>query len=76
MKCWTYDTEYGEFEIVPLDGSFHIMHDGAALGSYPTPEEAAKALANGESGWPSFGSDPHTLGIPEKLEQWHSRPLV
>jgi hypothetical protein len=75
MKCWTYDTEYGEFEIVPLDGSYHIMHGGEALGSYPTPEAAAKALANGESGWPAFGN-PHDLGIPEELAQWHSRQLV
>ncbi|GHD82384.1 hypothetical protein [Vogesella fluminis] len=52
MKCWTYDTRYGPFEIVPLDGRYHIMHEGEALAAYPTPEEAAKALAEGHSPWP------------------------
>ncbi|AXK39895.1 hypothetical protein [Crenobacter cavernae] len=75
MKCWTYDTQYGPFDIVPLDGSYHIMHEGEALGSYPTPEQAAEALANGHSAWPSFGN-PHELGIPEDLSKWLCRPVV
>jgi hypothetical protein len=75
MKCWTYDTEFGEFEIVPLDDRYHIMHEGEALGAYATPEEAVKALAAGEASWPPFG-DPRDLGIPTDLARWHSRSLV
>ena len=75
MKCWTYDTRYGPFEIVPLDGRYHIMHEGEALAAYPTPEEAAKALAEGHSPWPPFGN-PRDLGIPADLQQWHCRLLA
>lgn len=75
MKCWTYDTRYGDFEIVPLDDSYHIMHEGEALGAYPTPEAAAQALAAGETSWPPFGN-PQDLGIPADLAQWHCRQLV
>lgn len=75
MKCWSFDTQYGPFDIVPLDGRYHIMHDGEALGAYPTPEDAARALADGSSSWPPFG-DPRDLGIPADLAQWHCRPLT
>lgn len=75
MQCWTYQSQFGEFDIVPEDGRYHIIHEGEALGAYDTPEEAARALATGESSWPPFG-DPRDLGIPSDLSKWHSRPLV
>jgi len=75
MKCWIYDTEYGPFTILRLDEQYHIMHDGEALGAYPTPEAAAEALANGRSDWPSF-VNPHELGIPADLARWQCRPVI
>ena len=68
---YTYRTRAGLFSIVlkPADGMWHAMFEDEALGPYRTAQQAAEALAGGETYWPSCG-DPSRFSLPDEIADW------
>lgn len=60
----------GPFTIRADDaGAWRVYFGGEELGAYPSPEVAARELAEGDACWPN-GVDPSTLGLPAALSAW------
>ena len=72
LHCTTTKQAYTHFHTIldtlPYTAPPSHGQSAEALAAYPTPEEAAKALAEGHSPWPPFGN-PRDLGIPADLNQ-------
>lgn len=52
------------------EGRYKIMYGDENLGSYHSPEAAADDLVGGHTFFPSDGTDPSELAIPEDLGDW------
>jgi len=71
MICWTWKTD---------DGTFHIEESGQnrndlsferfAIGSFPTPEEAAERCGEGDHARISDSFDGASLKVPCSLADW------
>jgi hypothetical protein len=68
---YTYRTPAGLFSIVlqSIDGNWHAMFEDEDLGPYSTAQQAAEAIAGGETYWPSCG-DPSRLSLPDEIADW------
>lgn len=67
--CYSYRTRRGVFRAVLKRGRWRAMFEDEDLGPYRTARDAAYAIANGETSWPSCGN-PMLLRIPEELDDW------
>jgi hypothetical protein len=66
----SWNTRIGTFYIALIDGRFHPIYEGEALGSYSQEWQAAEDLAGGHVCPLSNGVDTGTLGIPEDVREW------
>ncbi len=72
MKGWEYDAEWGRFRIVGT-GTWSIQLEGRELrGGFPTPENALKALLEGDIPWTSDIILLSSIYFPSKLTGWRS----
>ena len=72
---WQHPTRIGLARIVFFSGAWHAAIGEESLGAYSTPEQALDDLANGTTYWPSCGTDPSTLGMPDELGDWEFIPI-
>lgn len=69
-NAYNLTNSIGQFTMQKDDaGAWRVYFGAEELGSYPTPETAAKELAAGDACWPN-GIDPSTLGLPAELSAW------
>lgn len=69
-KLYVYQTRLGPFYVVESGGRYHPYYDGEPLGTYSTPDQAARDLASGQTFPIPGGTDTAALGIPDDLDKW------
>lgn len=70
-NLYRWNTLIGPFFIAEHEGRYHVVFDGESIGGYATPEQAADDVAGGHSFSIRSNVDPATLGIPDRLAEWH-----
>jgi hypothetical protein len=69
---YVYQTRIGPFFIAYSRGRFRVVHDAETLGSFASPEEAARHIAFRRGFAVPGGIDTAILGIPANLARWES----
>ena len=67
---WICMSRVGPFRIQLMRGRYHIICNDKDLGTYDTPDEALDELIGGYTDWPSPGTNPATLDLPDDLSEW------
>ena len=65
-----YKTSKGIVSIIQRAGRWHVMFEGADLGGYISPEQAADDVGGGHTFTPPSGIDLGELGIPRDISEW------
>jgi hypothetical protein len=70
MICWTYETRWGTFAIVPINDRFVAKFDDEDLGSYHSAEAALDELVGGNTSSLPGDLDSSKMGLPDELSGW------
>ena len=71
MNSWSWITHRGTFRIDEIGHSrIDLTFDTVAIGSYPTPQEAADRCGEGDHGQISDAFDGASLRVPRSLGDW------
>ena len=71
-KLYVCQTNAGPFFIAYSKGHYRVVHEDEILGSFASPEEAARHLAFRSGFAVTGGMNTALLGIPANLKQWES----
>jgi len=71
-KLYVFDTTVGPFFIAYSKGCYRVVHHDETLGSFSSPEEAARHMAFRSGFAVTGGINTALLGIPANLRHWQS----
>jgi len=69
-KLYVFYTTVGPFFIAYSKGQYRVVHEDEILGSFDSPEEAARFLAFRRGFAVTGGINTALLGIPANLNHW------
>ena len=69
-KLYVFQTTVGPFFIAYSRGHYRVVHEDEVLGSFGTPEEAARYMAFRNGFAVTGGINTAVLGIPANLRHW------
>lgn len=69
-KLYVFETRIGPFFIAYSRGHFRLIHGEEILGSFASPEDAARHMAFRRGFAVTGGVDTAILGIPANLARW------
>ena len=71
-KLYVFQTQVGPFFIAYSRGRYRIVHEDEIVGSFETPEDAARHMAFRNGFAVTGGVNTALLGIPANLRRWES----
>ena len=71
-KLYVFYTTVGPFFIAYSRGQYRILHEDEIVGSFETPEDAARHMAFRNGFAVAGGINTAMLGIPANLRHWES----